>query len=62
MDRGSEQKSSLGNDSKLNREKNAVTGVKTTDQRHERKAEEDEAGGQHKPQNSGATNKTHNRG
>jgi hypothetical protein len=31
MDRAGKQKSSLGNDSKLNREKNKVTGVKTSD-------------------------------
>jgi hypothetical protein len=37
MDRAGKQKSSLGNDSKLNREKNKVTGVKTSDQQPEHK-------------------------
>ena len=48
MDREGKQKSSLGNDSKLNREKNKVTGVRTSDQLPERKNEND-SGANHKP-------------
>jgi hypothetical protein len=44
MDRQGKEKSSLGNDSKLNREKNKVTGVKTIDQISERKSQNDTGG------------------
>jgi hypothetical protein len=37
MDRAGKQKSSLGNDTKLNREENQVTGVKTSDMQPEHK-------------------------
>ena len=37
MDRDEDEQSSLGNDAELDREKNKVTGVKTTDQPPERK-------------------------
>ncbi len=53
MDRDGKQKSSLGNDAKLAREKNKVTGVKTNDQQRERKNTEDEGGGNSKPQRQG---------
>jgi hypothetical protein len=42
MDRDNKQKSSPGNDSKLNREKNKVTGVRTSDQLPERKHSDEE--------------------
>jgi hypothetical protein len=41
MDKDNKQKSSLRNDSKLDREKNKVTGVKTADQQRERKHSDD---------------------
>ena len=42
MDINKKEKSDLGNDQKLNREKNKVTGVKTTDQRKEKKTQKDD--------------------
>jgi hypothetical protein len=53
MDRDGNQKSNLGNDSKLDREKNKVTGVKTTDQLHERSGS-DKTGGHQKPAQQGS--------
>ena len=52
MDKDGKQKSSLGNDSKLNRENNKVTGVRTSDLLPEHQTS-DETGGRHKPQRSG---------
>jgi hypothetical protein len=42
MDANKKQKSALGNDKKLDREKNKVTGVKTSDQRKENKKHGDD--------------------
>jgi hypothetical protein len=53
MDRDGNQKSNLGNDSKLDREKNKVTGVKTTDRLHERRGS-DETGGRQEPAQQGS--------
>ncbi len=50
MDRDGKQKSSLGTDSKLDREKNKVTGVKTIDQQRERKNSNDESEDNSKPE------------
>lgn len=52
MDHDKKEKSSLGNDKKLNREKNKVTNIRTSDQLHETKVP-DESGGTHKPQKQG---------
>jgi hypothetical protein len=50
VDRDEDEQSSLGNDAELDREKNKVTGVKTTDQPPERKDLND-AGGRQKERN-----------
>lgn len=55
MDKDKKEKSSLGNDSELNREKNKVTGVRTSDQLPERKSSGEVAGNQ-KPQKQGEKN------
>jgi hypothetical protein len=41
VDKDKNEKSDLGNDKHLNREKNKVTGVKTIDQRKEKKDKDD---------------------
>jgi hypothetical protein len=41
VDKDKNEKSDLGNDKYLNREKNKVTGVKTNDQRREKKDKND---------------------
>jgi hypothetical protein len=55
VDKDKKEKSSLGNDSELNREKNKVTGVRTSDQLPERKSSGEVAGNQ-KHQKQGEKN------
>jgi hypothetical protein len=51
--RDGNQKSNLGNDSKLDREKTKVTGVRTNDQLQERRSS-DETGGHQKSAQQGS--------